>query len=218
MEYGNGIIGDMGVHILDQVRWMLGLGWPQSISSSGGIYVDRNTPSNISDTQQSLFRYPNLDVRWEHRTWGRSPIPERHWSDQWGARFIGKNGTLKVTMAEYEFTPADGSAREGVNLCSKTGDLENVDFATFDHSGEETSLHHIANFLAARETRDHPVADIGEAHISTACCVVANLAQELGRALSYDPKTHTIPGDVEATKRLIRPYRAPWSHPVPESV
>ena len=28
MEYSNGIVGDMCVHMLDTVRWMLALGWP----------------------------------------------------------------------------------------------------------------------------------------------------------------------------------------------
>ena len=28
MEYGNGIVGDMCVHMLDMTRWMMGLGWP----------------------------------------------------------------------------------------------------------------------------------------------------------------------------------------------
>ena len=28
MEYGNGIVGDMCIHMLDMVRWMLDLGWP----------------------------------------------------------------------------------------------------------------------------------------------------------------------------------------------
>ena len=37
MEYGNGIVGDMCVHMLDTVRWMLDIGWPKSISSVGGI-------------------------------------------------------------------------------------------------------------------------------------------------------------------------------------
>src|SRR4029453_11558021 len=41
MEYGNGIIGDMCVHMLDMVRWMLDLGMPAHISSSGGILVDK---------------------------------------------------------------------------------------------------------------------------------------------------------------------------------
>src|SRR6266446_4718568 len=33
MEYGNGTIGDMAVHMLDMTRWMPGLGWPKRISS-----------------------------------------------------------------------------------------------------------------------------------------------------------------------------------------
>ena len=28
-EYSNGILGDMCIHMLDMVRWMLGLGWPK---------------------------------------------------------------------------------------------------------------------------------------------------------------------------------------------
>ena len=41
MEYGNGIVGDMCVHMFDMVRWMLGLGWPKRIASTGGILVDK---------------------------------------------------------------------------------------------------------------------------------------------------------------------------------
>jgi hypothetical protein len=31
MEYGNGIVGDMCIHMLDMVRWMLDLGWPKRL-------------------------------------------------------------------------------------------------------------------------------------------------------------------------------------------
>ncbi|WP_373516121.1 Gfo/Idh/MocA family oxidoreductase, partial [Persicitalea sp.] len=55
MEYGNGITGDMCVHMLDTVRWMLDLGWPTKISSQGGIYVNTGAKSNISDTQSAVF-------------------------------------------------------------------------------------------------------------------------------------------------------------------
>ncbi len=41
MEYGNGIVGDMCVHMLDMTRWMLDLGWPKRIESSGGILVSQ---------------------------------------------------------------------------------------------------------------------------------------------------------------------------------
>jgi len=217
MEYGNGQIGDLGVHMFDGVRWMLGLGWPTAISSTGGIHVDRNATANISDTQRSVFHYPDLDVSWEHRTWGRSPIPPRHWTDQWGARLIGKNGTLNFTILGYEYTPADGGPREGFHALSKTGNLENIDFS-HDTATAEIQKWHVLDFMKARENRSRPVADIGEGHISTACCILANLAQELGRPLAYDPKTRTVPGDAEATRRLARAYRAGWTHPDPATV
>ncbi len=218
MEYGNGIAGDMGVHMFDLARWMLGLGWPESVRSSGGIYVDTASSSNISDTQRTVFHYPGLDVSWEHRTWGASPIPERHWTDQWGARFIGRNGTLNLTILGYEFTPADGGPREGFNLLSRTGNLEDVDLNSPVDIFAETERRHMLDFMRARETRGRPAADIAEGHISSACCELGNLSQELGRPLAYDPATRTVPGDAEATRRLARAYRAPWVHPDPATV
>jgi predicted dehydrogenase len=218
MEYGNGIIGNLGVHMVDQVRWLLGLGWPESIRSTGGIYVDKDSSSNISDTLRSVFHYPDLDVSWEHRTWGGSPIPERHWSDQWGARFIGKNGTLNLTMLEYAFTPAGGGPREGVHMLSRTGNLENVDFSRDGQAYIETENRHVLDFMQARESRSRPISDIEEGHISSACCELGNLSQQLGRPLAYDPRTRTVPGDPEATRLLARPYRAPWVHPDPSNV
>src|SRR5205823_2055316 len=53
MEYGNGIMGDMCIHMLDMVRWMLGLGWPNSVYSAGGILVEKNSKANIADPQSA---------------------------------------------------------------------------------------------------------------------------------------------------------------------
>jgi predicted dehydrogenase len=218
MEYGNGSIGNLGVHMIDQVRWLLGLGWPAVIQSTGGIYVDKASSANISDTLRSVFRYPDLDVSWEYRAWGGSPIPPRHWSDQWGARFVGDKGTLNLTMLEYVFTPADGGPREGVHMLSKTGNLDNIDFANAGSIYDPVQDRHVLDFMKAREGRSRPLADIEEGHISTACCELANISLALARPVRYDPKTRTIPGDEEATRLLARPYRAPWVHPDPLTV
>jgi predicted dehydrogenase len=75
MEYGNGIVGDMCIHMLDMVRWMLGLGWPKRVSSSGGILVDKKSKANISDTQLATFDFGDLKVVWQHRTWGSPNAP-----------------------------------------------------------------------------------------------------------------------------------------------
>jgi hypothetical protein len=69
------------------------------------------------------------------------------------------------------------------------------------------------DFLAAIEKRSRPIADIEAGHISTACCLLANLAMDLGRPLKYDPQQRIVVGDAEATQRLRKPYRAPWQHP-----
>ena len=74
MEYGNGIVGDMCIHMLDMVRWMLGLGWPKRISSTGGIRVDKASKANIPDTQSVTFDFGDLTVNWQHRTWGARRI------------------------------------------------------------------------------------------------------------------------------------------------
>ena len=41
MEYGNGIVGDMCIHMFDMTRWMLDLGWPKRVASTGGILMDK---------------------------------------------------------------------------------------------------------------------------------------------------------------------------------
>ena len=71
MEYGNGIVGDMCIHMLDMVRWMLDLGWPTRVSSTGGILVDKESKANITDTQTATFDFGDLQVVWTAPHLGR---------------------------------------------------------------------------------------------------------------------------------------------------
>src|SRR5205085_7968394 len=102
MEYGNGIVGDMCVHMLDMVRWMMDLGWPARVSSSGGILVDKRSQANITDSQTATFDFGNLQVVWTHRTYGDAPDPKYPWA----ATFYGDKGTLKAGVMGYDFTPS----------------------------------------------------------------------------------------------------------------
>ena len=105
MEYGNGIVGDMCVHMLDMTRWYLDLGWPTRIASTGGILVDKASKANISDTQTATFDFPDLRVVWQHRSWGEANDPKH----PWGATYYGDKGTLKVDVFGYDFTPLGGT-------------------------------------------------------------------------------------------------------------
>jgi hypothetical protein len=69
------------------------------------------------------------------------------------------------------------------------------------------------DFLSSIATREKPVADIEQGVISSVSCILANLSQQLGRTLAWDPVKQEVIGDPEANRLLRRPYRAPWVHP-----
>ncbi|MGO9202244.1 MAG: Gfo/Idh/MocA family protein [Limisphaerales bacterium] len=210
MEYGNGVVGDMCVHMLDMVRWMLDLGWPRRISSSGGILVAGNSKANISDTQTATFDFGGLEVVWTHRTWGQAADPKY----SWGATLYGDKGTLKASVFSYDFIPADGGQAVHKDV---TYEFEQY---PIDRTEKDLERHvapairgHMRNLLAAIATRGKPVSDIEQGYISTASCILANLSMQVGRTLAWDPVQGRVIADDEANRLLHRPYRAPWVHP-----
>lgn len=210
MEYGNGIVGDLGVHLLDTVRWMLNLGWPKRISSTGGIFVQKSDKSNISDTQTATFEYEDLNVIWNHRTWGAAVDPKYFWA----MTFYGDKGTLKASVWSYDFIPlGEGKPIHQDAVYEREQFPEDLTEPGIELHAAPATRAHLKDFLRAVATRGKPVADIEQGHISTASCILANVAMTLGRPLAYDPSRRLIVGDEEATRRLRRPYRSPWQHP-----
>jgi predicted dehydrogenase len=215
MEYGNGIMGDMCIHMLDTVRWMLKLGWPKRISSEGGIYVQKEGKSNIADTQSAVFEYDNLNCIWQHRSWGTPADPEYPWS----FKLYGDKGTLAGSTMKYDFTPVgDGKKIHMDVVYEKEKYPEDLTEDRIELNAAPATRLHMLDFLKAIEEKSKPVADIEEGHISTASCILANVSMQLGRPLVYDPKLKIVTGDPEATKLLQRAYRKPWIHPDPAKV
>ena len=212
MEYGNGIMGDMCIHMLDMVRWMLGLGWPSRIASTGGILVGKASKANIADTQTATFDFDDLRVVWQHRSYGETPDPKY----PWGATFYGNKGTLKVGVFSYDFTP-EGKGAQPVHR-DVTYELEQY---PEDKTEKDLEKHvapairgHMKDLLAAIDSRRKPVADIEEGYISTSSCILANLAMKTGRTLAWDAAKQRVVNDDEANRLLARAYRQPWVHPV----
>ena len=202
MEYSNGIMGDMCVHMYDMVRWMLDLGWPKRISSSGGILVEKQSQANTPDTQTATFEYDDLDVVWNHRSWGTAPDKDY----PWGAILYGEKGTLKLSVNSYDFIPnGNGKAIHGDVVFE-------LDKYPEDNTEKDLEKHvapavrgHMLDLLANIESRGRPVADIEQGHISSASCILANVALQVGRTLVWDPKSHRVIGDNEANRLLARP-------------
>lgn len=215
MEYGNGIIGDMCIHMFDTVRWMLDLGWPEKITSTGGIYVQKEGKSNIYDTQTAIFEYKDLNCVWQHRTWGTPTNPDYPWS----FTLYGDKGTLWGSTMAYDFIPhGKGEKIHKDVVFEKEKYPEDLKEERIELNAAPATRLHMLDFIKAIENKTKPVADILEGHISTASCILANISVETGRQIIYDPTKRIITNDPEATKLLQRPYRAGWKHPDPGNI
>ena len=214
-EYGNGIMGDMCIHMFDTVRWMLKLGWPKKISSTGGIYVQKEGKSNISDTQSAIFEYDELNCVWQHRTWGGPNNPDYPWS----FTLYGEKGTLWASTMSYDFIPQGKGEKIHKDVVYEREKYpEDLTEERIELNAAPATRLHMLDFLSAIENKGRPVADIQEGHISTASCLLANISMKVGRPVKYDPVKREIVGDREANGLLARQYRQPWKHPDPNKV
>jgi predicted dehydrogenase len=203
MEYCNGIVGDMCVHMLDAARWIVGKKYPQHVFSSGGILVDKKGKANTTDTQTVTFDYGDFPLVWEHRSWGKG----EGYKDDWGVNFYGDKGTLQLNINGWDFLPqGDGKS------IRKDAKVEK-EFKEEDPIVYPANRAHMRNFLKAIAERGKPIADIEEGHISTATCILGNLSLKLGRSLTWDAEKERVVGDDEANKLLRREYRKPWVFP-----
>jgi len=215
-EFSNGQTGDLCVHFFDAIRYFLDLGWPRYIAASGGILLrDANSSVNVPDTQTAVFDFEKLQVVWNQKSWG--PAPDEKYP--WGATLYGDKGTLKLSVHSYDFIPnGDGSPVHGDFVDESDKHPEDKQHKETEVFAAPATRRHFENFLAARRDHSKPVADIEEGHISSACCILANLSMELGRGLRWDASAERIADDEEANTKLARQYRGDWIHPTPDNI
>ena len=214
-EFSNGQTGDLCVHLFDVVRYYLDLGWPKSISATGGILMrGPNSRMNMHDTQTALFDYGDVQLVWNQRNWGANPEPDY----PWGATLYGDQGTLKISVWSYDFIPkGNGTPVHGSYLDEREKYPEDEQHKETEIFAAPATRRHMQDFLEARRDGKRPVADIEQGYISSACCILANLSMELGRSLKWDAENGIV-GDDEANRRLARQYRDSWKHPTPQNV
>jgi predicted dehydrogenase len=229
--YGNGDLGNQGVHQVDAARWGMGLGFPNKISAMGGHFMfddDQETPNDLVcafefDLPQGKRRMITFEVR------------------HWIANHEADIGTRKLGTEEAEATPhaklgplagshnTIGDIFYGPNGYLAIGDEDACTYMVTlgkdqqsqppAHGGSERA--HFQNFIDCVVSRNKADlhAPIEEGHISTAMLHLANASYRLGRTLHFSPETQEVIGDEEAAKLLRdgdRGYRAPFV--VPENV
>jgi predicted dehydrogenase len=204
-DYGNGDIGNQGIHQMDLARWGLGVKYPTRVSAMGGHYMfddDQETPNTLVATFDFNEGGKKKMLVFEVRHWisnheaGIGERPGRKDPNTIGNLFYGSKGYMVFSGGYRTWL---GKEQEPGPHGSGGGD-------------------HFANFVQAVRSRKRSDqnAEIEEGATSTVLVHLANISYRLGRAVNFDGATMKCPGDSEATKMFTRNYRAPFV--VPEKV
>lgn len=187
-NYGNGDLGNQGIHQMDIARWFLGVNElsPRVFSVGGrlGYEDDGETPN----TQIVYHGYEKAPLIFEVRG-----LPEKT-----GAKNMDKykGGSVAVIIE------CEGGHVLVPNYSSATA---------FDKEGKQIkdwkgASNHYENFVEAVRSRKHTDlnADIWEGHLSSALCHTGNISYRLGRAASPEEIKEQIKDEKHATETFER--------------
>ena len=203
-DYGNGDLGNQGIHQMDICRWFLGVTHPIRVSASGGHVLfddDQETPNTLIAAMEfgpSDSRHKKLLV-FEVRHWisnHEAGIEEKDRADPntIGNIFYGSEGYLVVwgdgyrTYLGRKQQPGPARFEGGCNF---------TDFIRAVRSGKASTLN----------------APIEEGAISCDLVHLANISYRLGRSIEFDPAALVCVGDEEANGMFSHNYRDPFIVP-----
>ncbi len=189
-NYGNGDLGNQGIHETDMCMWGLGVDeLPTRITAMGGKFTfddDKQTPEVLT----CLYHYPEKKKMIQFEV--------RHWCTNLedgagvGNIFYGTKGYM-VVKGYDSYEVFLGDKREKGPARRAGGD-------------------HYANWLKAVRSRkvEDQHGPVETAHLSSALAHLGNISYRLQRVLTFDPKTEKFVGDKEANLMLTRNYRKPY--------
>ena len=196
-DFGNGEIGNQGIHELDMLQWGLDVTLPDEIVSSGGRYLwedHRETPEMLTTLMQFKPERKMAEVAvrfWHSNHETRSAN---------GNIFYGSEGHLVVS----------GYTRWDLYRGRKPELVE---------SGEAPTRHY-ENFIKAvrsRKTEDQN-GPVESAHHSAALAHLGNIAFKRGKKLNFKREKNRFRGDSEANQMLSKTYRTGFEVPPPDKV
>jgi predicted dehydrogenase len=184
-DFGNGDIGNQGVHQMDIARWgIAGATLPRSVVAVGGRY-GYSDQGQTPNSQLAIFDYGPTKLIFEVRGLR---------TDRYRGQGIGNIFHLEEgTIAGTQFFP-----RKSI----KPAPLPQVENRSPRPGGRD----HFANFIAAIRSRrvEDLNADILEGHYSSALCHLANISYRLGRESAFNPQARAFGSDKDGNETLER--------------
>jgi predicted dehydrogenase len=196
-DYGNGDIGNQGVHQMDIAVWGMDKGMPVKVSSAGGRYTYEDQ-AETPNTQTTTFTYAD-------GTMSVFEVRGRFTNDEQGTKignlFYGSEGHF-AEGADFNFLNPKGEVIPDDKDLAEMVSVDGNPFRNF------------LNAVRSRKQEDvHGTAMDG--HISSVHCHLANIAYRVGTTLEFDPATERFTGNgAEAANALLgRDYRQGFEMP-----
>lgn len=199
-HWGTGEALNNGTHMVDLLRWGLGVDYPTKVSSNGGRFHfkdDWETP----DTQViSMDFLGGISMTWEGRSCnGRY---EEGLAD--GAIFYGEKGSLTLCENSYTVYDLNNEVIKEVKDDYKYDNRDRVNpTAALD-------VLHFRNFFDGIKNGTKTHSDIDSGHKSVLLMQLGNIAQRVGHSLEINPENGHILKDKEAMKYWSRTYEKGW--------
>jgi predicted dehydrogenase len=234
-EFGNGEIGNQGVHQMDVARWAMPDGAePKSVISLGGRFGYQDQ-AQTPNTQLTIIDFGGPKIFFEVRGLVKQGGSFNRFYTEQGVikdgKFFpkGKKEGEKLEGIESSVHPGGpfknfldcvrSRRREDLNaeileghLSSQLCHIGNISYRL----GKETPLNQeckaFGDDKAAYEYFESMKEHLGKDNKLK----LDDISYRLGRTLTFDSKAEKFVGDDEANKMLTRPYRAPFV--VPEQV
>jgi predicted dehydrogenase len=186
-NWGNGELGNNGIHTLDILRWGLKVAHPRRVTYTGGRYWHADT-QETPDTGTASYDFGKVGMEWVQS----SCTPRAAEKPTGECVFYGEGGTFALNGSAWTvYDPKGVKVSEGKG---PTG----VD-----------SLH-IGNFVSALRGEAELNSPIAEGQTSTMLCHLGNIAYRTGTVVHCDPATGRLLNNPEGEKLWRRMYRKGW--------
>ena len=197
-DYGNGEIGDDGIHDLDMACWGLGVkSLPVQVTSRGGRMLLHGHASEYPDNMNCTFEFAD----------GRLLVYENYPFTAYGIHGFD-NGNVFYGTEGYMVFSRRGAFSTFLGPKGKPGPTEGKAIR-----GQRGYAEHMQEFLSSIRTRKQTKANAQTAHYSCAIVHLGNIAFETDGRLDFDPKTETFVDSDAANEMLSKPYRQPFGLP-----
>jgi predicted dehydrogenase len=197
-DYGNGEIGDDGIHDLDMATWGLGIDTlPRQITARGSRMLLDGHASEYPDNMNVTYEYPD----------GRLLVYENYPFTAYGMHGFD-NGNLFYGTEGYMIFSRRGAFRVFQGPKGKPGPTESKAIR-----GQKGYPEHMANFLDAVRQRTPTRAAPEIAHRSCALVHLAEIAFRTRGRLDFDVQAEQFLDCDDANQMLSKSYRAPFGLP-----